>query len=84
MTIVMPASDTATQTVKIYTDVERATPTVICPITATLTPSAAYISLSANFATISVNKSLIVLPTNIGTFTYTLTVNSLNWSGSVT
>jgi hypothetical protein len=55
------------KTFVILTDVQISHPTIVCPITAILTPAAAYISLSANFSTISVYPSYIVQPTDIGT-----------------
>ena len=83
MIVTMPSSATSTQTVAIKTDVQIAHSAIVCPITATLTPSAAYISLSADYTTISVVASLIVKPTDYGTHTFTLTVNSSNFSGTV-
>ena len=83
MTINVPSSATSTQAFFIKTDVELAYPLIACPIIATLTPSAAYINLAPDFKTISVNASLMVLPTDLGTHPFTLTVNSGNFSGSV-
>ena len=51
---------------------------------ATLTPAAAYISLSTDFQTISVNKANVVLPTDIGTHPFTITIDSVNYPGPVT
>jgi hypothetical protein len=48
-----------------------------------LTPTAAYISLSGDSSTISVNAANISLPTDIGTHTFTLKVNSLLYSSTV-
>ena len=73
----------AVQTVVIKTDVEIAHPAIVCPITATLAPSTSYISLSADFKTISVDASKIVQPADNGTHSFTLTVNSANFSGAV-
>ena len=81
MTVTMPSSAISTQTFVIKTDVEVANSTIVCPITATLTPTAAYISLSGN--TISVNAGSIVKPTDYGTYTFTVTVVSSNFPGSV-
>ena len=81
MTVTMPSSATSTQNFVIKTDVEVANSTIVCPITATLTPTAAYISLSGN--TISVNAGSIVKPTDYGTYTFTVTVVSSNFPGSV-
>ena len=60
MNVSMPSFATSAQTFVIKTDVENAYPTIVCPITATLTPVTAYISLSANYSTISVDASKIV------------------------
>ena len=67
----------------IKTDTEIANPSVVCPITAFLTPAAAYISLSADFKTISVNEALAITPADLGSNTFTLTVNSANFAGTV-
>jgi hypothetical protein len=56
----------------------------VCPITATLTPTAAYISLSADYSSISIDASKIQTPTDYGTHSMSLTVNSKNFSGYVT
>jgi hypothetical protein len=55
----------------------------VCPITAILTPASAYISLSADYKTISVNEALAITPTDLGTKGFTLTVNSLLFAGTV-
>ncbi len=55
----------------------------MCPIIATLTPLVAYISLSADYSTISVDTSVVMQPTDYGTHLFTLTVNSANFSSSV-
>ena len=57
--------------------------TIVCPITATLIPYAAYINLSGDYSTISVIASAIVKPTDYGTHTFTLTVNSAYFAGTV-
>jgi hypothetical protein len=44
-----------------------------------MTPAVAFISLSANYLTISVNSSLIVSPTDLGSYAFTLIVNSANF-----
>ena len=68
----------------IKTDVEISNPFIVCAITATLTPAAAYINLSADFKTILVNEALAISPTNLGTHSFTLTVNSANFASNVT
>lgn len=67
-------TETKTQAVKIWTDLERAN-SIICPITATLTPSFAYITLAADFKTILVDGSKATDPDN-GLHTMTLTVDN--------
>ena len=83
MFVTMPSSATTTQTFSILTDVQLAHPTIVCPITVTLTPQAAYISISADFSTISVDASQIVQPADYGAHSIKLTVNSANFPGSV-
>ena len=83
MTTTIPSSAISTQIVVILTDVQIAHPAIVCPITANLSPSAAYISLSTDFTTITVNPALLVMPTDSGSHIFTLTVNSKNFSGSV-
>ena len=83
MTTTIPSSAISTQIVVILTDVQIAHPAIVCPITANLSPSAAYISLSTDFTTITVNPALLVMPTDSGSHIFTLTVNSRNFSGSV-
>jgi hypothetical protein len=56
----------------------------VCPIIANLNPSATYISLSNDYSTISVNAAAIIQPTDFGTHSFTLTVNSANFAGPVT
>jgi multisubunit Na+/H+ antiporter MnhE subunit len=69
--------------VKIYTDVEISYAAIICPITASLTPGSIFVDLSGDFATITVDKSKITLPTDIGSHPYTLIVNEKDWSSTV-
>jgi hypothetical protein len=76
-------TETKTQAVKIWTDVEEAYPHIICPITAVLTPTLPYISLSADFTTILVDGSFASDPDN-GLHTMTLTVDSLVFPSLVT
>jgi hypothetical protein len=54
----------------------------VCPITATLTPTKAYITLSGDFTTISVNASQTVV-SDFGANTFTLTVDSANFAANV-
>ena len=84
MTAAMPMTGTITQTFSLTTDVTQSYPSVICNMAATLTPAAAYISLSTDFQTISVNKANVVLPSDIGTHPFTITIDSVNYPGPVT
>lgn len=68
-------TETQTQNVKIWTDVERSYASIICPITAVLTPSKPYISLSSDFTTINVDASQ-ASDLDVGLHTMTLTVNN--------
>jgi len=51
-----------TQAVKIYTDLERSYPSIICPITATLSPNKAFITLSTNYDLITILHAQITKP----------------------
>jgi hypothetical protein len=73
-----------TQAVKILTDIEKVHSAIICPITATLTPSKAFIQLSSNYDLISILSTQIISPSDYGSYDLTLTVNSPDFSGSVT
>ena len=82
MTVDVPSSATSTQPIVIKTDVELANSAIVCPFTATtMTPSAAYISLSAN--EIYLNTALISFPGDFGTHTFTITVVSANYPATV-
>jgi hypothetical protein len=83
MNILMPSVALTDQTIKIWTDVERTSAVSICPITATLAPNKAWMSLAGNFSKVTVNANNILLPTDVGTHSFTLTVNELNWSAFV-
>jgi hypothetical protein len=69
--------------VKIYTDVEVSYAAIICPITAALSAGSLFVSISGDYATITVNKSNVVLPTDIGVHPVTLIVNEKDWSSTV-
>ena len=82
MTATMPMTGTIFQTFSLTTDVTQSHPSIICNMSATLTPAAAYISLSADFQTITVDKTN--LPTGIGTYPFTVTIDSVEYAGNVT
>jgi hypothetical protein len=71
------------QAVKIYTDIEKEHSSIVCPITATLSPSKVFISFSTNYDKISILEAQITKPEDIGVHEFTLTVNSPNFSASV-
>ena len=84
MTVIVPAAGTDVQTYTITTDVTQAYPTITCDHNVVLTPAAAYISLSPNEETITINKSAIVLPTDIGpTHSFSITITSANYPATV-
>ena len=83
MTIVVPATGTELQTYTITTDVTQSNSSVLCNMAAVLTPAANYISLSADFRTITVDKANIVLPTDLGTHLFSIAIDSVNFSGTV-
>ena len=72
----MPRSAALTQMIIIKTDVEINYPTIMCPfaVWTTLTPLALYISSAANIITIDATQ--ILLPTDLGTHTFTMIVDS--------
>jgi len=72
--------------VKIWTVLERSYASLICPITATLTPSDLSITLSGDFTAIRVSGPVLAAaaPTSVKTYAMTLTVNSRDFSASVT
>ena len=84
MNVALPSILTSTQVVNILTDVQVTNPTIVCPITVTLTPAAAYISLSGDYTTINLNESLLTSPTDLGTNPFVLNVNSATFPGTVT
>ena len=82
MTINAPSVVTSTQTVVIKTNVQLTNSAIVCPFIVTnMTPSAGFITLTAN--TISVNFTPISLPEDLGTYAFTITVVSANFSGTV-
>ncbi len=69
-----------TQTVTIHSTSSSPSATIVCPVHATLTPLKAYISLSADFKTISIDPALINKPSEIVQQTFMLTVTSAIYS----
>ena len=62
---------------------EVAHPSIVCPITASLNSTPAYIYLGGSNASIDVDRSLLISPTDLGPHSFVLTVNSLNFSADV-
>jgi len=83
MTVVIPASGILTQTYSITTDFTKTDPSIICNFKATLSPTAVYIALSPDSLTILLDQSKIVLPTDIGIHTFSITINSLEFYATV-
>jgi hypothetical protein len=68
-------STSKTQTFRIYTDVERAHPSIICPYTATLLPSKPFVLLNPTFTQLIVDGQYATL-TDAGPYAMTLRVTS--------
>lgn len=76
-------TETKSQAVKILTDVEQANPSIVCPISAVLTPAKPYISVSSDYSSIILDGSK-ASDADVGLHTFTLTVNSKLFSALVT
>lgn len=74
--VVMPSALTQTQKYQISTDYELFPYPVVCVETATLTPAAAFVGLSPDFETITVDETQIVLPTDVGTHLFTVKIKN--------
>jgi len=85
MTIELPSSSILTQAVKIWTALERAYSSLVCPITAVLSPSNSHITLSGDLTAILVNGPGLTgaTPSSVQTIVFTLSVNSLNFPSNV-
>jgi hypothetical protein len=86
MVIDMTNPTQLTQSVTIFTDRQRADSSIVCPITANLAPadtSNTFASLSSNFDLITVSTEHITTPLHYGSHSFTLTVNSLDYSSDV-
>jgi hypothetical protein len=57
---------------------------IVCPITVSLSPTAAYISLAGDNTSITVDASKLVKPIDYGSHEFTLTVASANFASMVT
>ena len=86
MPVVLASTKTSNQAVKIFTVVEQQHKTIICPISAQLTPSTSFIALSPDFKTISVDEGVLtqLLPGSVQSHAFVLSVSSLNFPNQVT
>jgi hypothetical protein len=82
MTITMPSAGPTNQLVTILTDIQNSYPSIVCPISGTLSPSKAWISFTN--PNLEVTHSSITLPADLGTYTFTLNVDSSTWPALVT
>ena len=57
----------------ILTDVQQAYPLIVCPVIANLSPTKNYISLSADYKTITLNAANLVSSTDYGVHTFKIT-----------
>lgn len=84
--VIMPnASGTQSETFVIDTQVERNNPAsgLVCNFVSSMTPSKLFISYDSSTRTYTVDESKIVLPTDIGSHTFTITIDSQEYSGTV-
>jgi hypothetical protein len=78
----MPSAGPTNQGVTILTDIQNSYPSIICPISGNLSPSKAWISFTN--PNLVVTHTSISLPADLGTYTFTLNVDSSTWPALVT
>jgi hypothetical protein len=85
MMIQLGLSGSLTQKIKVWTALERVFSSIICPITAFIRPTQNHVVVSADFKYILVNETSLIeaLPDSLGTFTYTLIINSIEYPKEV-
>jgi len=73
------------QTIKVYTDIERQYPSIICPIDAVIVPSQSFISITSDSSTLTVDEAILtsMIPQSVQTYTFTLRVTSKPFSATV-
>jgi hypothetical protein len=67
------------QTIKVFTNIERQHPTVICPIKAEIVPSQSFIAISSDSSTLTVDEAMLtsMIPQSVKTYTFALRVTSM-------
>ena len=84
ITVEMPQTGVQTRTFTITTDAELANPGVVCSFAVTdMLPAMNFISYDPTTRTITVDESLITMPDEIGTHPFTVSVNSVEYPGTV-
>lgn len=81
ITVAMPLTSTISTPFHVYTDVEKAFPSIQCNITATFTTT--YTPLTISTTQTSLDTTKVVLPTDIGTRTVTVRIASKDFPYSV-
>lgn len=80
MTVTMPTGGPTTQAPAVTTDLS---PGITCDWTGVISPGAAYISYSNASKTVTVSHGSIVLPTDLGNHSFSITVDSALWGANV-
>jgi hypothetical protein len=83
MTINAPSLATSTQTYVITNNQSLLFPSLVCNYVASVSPSAAYLSLNPNQLTVSVDASKIVLPTDLGVHSFTIKITSVDYPTTI-
>ena len=78
MSIILASNSVHSQAIKVYTDVEQEKPSVVCPITATISPAEAFASITSDFSTIEMDGVVLTqtIPSSVKTHTFVVTVSS--------
>ena len=75
--ILIPSSfNSVVQNVKIYTDIELTNPSIICPITANLTPTKPFALLAADYTNLTIDGQYATLA-EAGEYFFILSVRNL-------
>jgi hypothetical protein len=75
----LAGSNKQNQTIKVFTDIERLHPTVICPINAVIVPSQSFITITSDSSTLTVDEKILtsLIPQSVKTYEFTLRVTSM-------
>ena len=79
----MPTSSNVERAFKVYTDVERSYPSIICPITATINQGYAPVSIVDSYTKVRVDPSLVSVPGGYGSHPITVEINSRDYPSIV-